>query len=242
MKNQSTFGDELMLFALARTFQRHVVVYSRNRCWCTIGTDEPINGDRLLEVCQVHLVYIGENMYGELRRKPFATKRPPFVSAAPVYDTSEEDTTSSKSAALNLTQSAIININSEDDKWIPSHVHDHDYSKKGKVSNSTEIPEFPEFANIGGSSNSLPSPSPSGGMSDHISSPISPSSGIQSPANKSEKTVSTDFDYNSDDTINYLPCEISDTNQNSICTVPKSRAAVDYTLTGVEPHGPTRSV
>ena len=26
------------------------------------------------------------------------------------------------------------------------------------------------------------------------------------------------------------------------CTVPKSRAAVDYTLTGVEPHGPTRSV
>ena len=27
-----------------------------------------------------------------------------------------------------------------------------------------------------------------------------------------------------------------------ICTVPKSRAAVDYTLTGVEPHGPTQSV
>ena len=27
-----------------------------------------------------------------------------------------------------------------------------------------------------------------------------------------------------------------------VCTVPKSRAAVDYTLTGVEPHGPTRSV
>ena len=26
------------------------------------------------------------------------------------------------------------------------------------------------------------------------------------------------------------------------CTVPKSHAAVDYTLTGVEPHGPTRSV
>ena len=27
-----------------------------------------------------------------------------------------------------------------------------------------------------------------------------------------------------------------------ICTVPKSRAAVDYTLTGIEPHGPSRSV
>ena len=27
-----------------------------------------------------------------------------------------------------------------------------------------------------------------------------------------------------------------------ICTVPKSRAAVDYTLTGIEPHGPSRGV
>ena len=35
-------------------------------------------------------------------------------------------------------------------------------------------------------------------------------------------------------------CDTSDNDTN--CTVPKSRAAVDYTLTGVEPHGPTRSV
>ena len=31
-------------------------------------------------------------------------------------------------------------------------------------------------------------------------------------------------------------------NPTDRCTVPKSRAAVDYTLTGVEPRGPTRSV
>ena len=30
--------------------------------------------------------------------------------------------------------------------------------------------------------------------------------------------------------------------KDGLCTVPKSHAAVDYTLTGVEPHGPTRSV
>ena len=29
---------------------------------------------------------------------------------------------------------------------------------------------------------------------------------------------------------------------NVECTVPKSCATVNYTLTGVEPHGPTRSV
>ena len=31
-------------------------------------------------------------------------------------------------------------------------------------------------------------------------------------------------------------------NTSGLCTVPKYRAAVDYTLTGVEPHGPTRGV
>ena len=125
----------------------------------------------------------------------YATKRPQFVSAAPVYDTGEEDTSNNKSVTLNLTQSAIININSEDDKRVPAHVHDHDYSKNGKVISSTEIPEFPEFANIGGSSNSSPSPSPSpsGVMSDHLSSPTSPSSGIQSPASPPEKNCEYRF-------------------------------------------------
>ena len=205
MRNQNTFGEKLMLFALVQTFQRHVVVYGKNRCWCTIGTDEPINGDRLLEVCQVHLVYIGENMYGELRRKPFATKRPQFMSATPVYDTGEDDTSNNKTAALNLSQSAIIDINKEDGKRVPSHVHDHDYSKNGhngRVTDSAEIPEFPEFANISGSSsNSSPSPC------DQSTSPTGPSSEIQSPGKQLTKTVSTDSDYDSDDTINYLPCE-----------------------------------
>ena len=205
MRNQNTFGDKLMLFALARIFQRHVVVYGKNRCWCTIGTDKPINGDRLLKICQVHLVYIGENMYGELRRKPFASKRPQFMSAAPVYDTGEVDTSNNKTAALNLSQSAVIDINKEDGKHVPSHVHDHDYSKNGdnrRVTDSAEIPEFPEFANIGGSSsNSSPSPC------DQPTSPTSPSSEIQSPAKQQTKTVSTDSDYDSDDTINYPPCE-----------------------------------
>ena len=36
--------------------------------------------------------------------------------------------------------------------------------------------------------------------------------------------------------------KLVDTKEDSICTVPKSRAAVDYTLTGIEPHGPSRSV
>ena len=36
-----------MLYALSRTFQRHSVVICANRAWSTIGTDDPINSDRL---------------------------------------------------------------------------------------------------------------------------------------------------------------------------------------------------
>ena len=69
MKNNRNYGDPLMLYALSRTFQRHSVVLCANRAWSTVGTDDPIDSDRLLEICHVKLVYIGHNMFGELREK-----------------------------------------------------------------------------------------------------------------------------------------------------------------------------
>ena len=66
MHSDSVFGDELMLYALARTYQWHVVVFTSKRCWSTVGLDEPITGACLLEICEVHLLYIGQHMYGEL--------------------------------------------------------------------------------------------------------------------------------------------------------------------------------
>ena len=69
MKNNRNYGDPLMLYTLSRTFQRHSVVLCANRAWSTVGTDDPIDSDRLLEICHVKLVYIGHNMFGELREK-----------------------------------------------------------------------------------------------------------------------------------------------------------------------------
>ena len=85
MESPSVFGDELMLFALARTFHRHVVVFTRNRCWSTIGSDEYISGDRLLEICDVKLLYIGQHMFAELKPKPFIPVTKPVVSSLPNY-------------------------------------------------------------------------------------------------------------------------------------------------------------
>ena len=82
MQKKETFGDELMLYALARTFQRHIVVYTEYRCWSTVGTDVPINGDRLLDICHVQLVHVGKDMYAELRPKPFNCCPGKFNTAA----------------------------------------------------------------------------------------------------------------------------------------------------------------
>ena len=219
MCNPETFVDELMLFAMVRTFQHHVVVYGKHRCWCTIGTDDPIDGDRLLDICQVHLVYIGENMFAELRRKPFHTKRQCFVSATPVYDT-ETPEESQKTEALNLSQSTTIVINTTNSNnvpVIPVVNQDHDYAAVNVSSSRTDdIPEFPEFSRSGVTLPPPPSPAitpattPSQPESDEAlplgqpSVPSSPSSVASSHNVNADQNVSKNSDnYDNDNTIQY---------------------------------------
>ena len=37
MSSDSVFGDELMLYALSRTYQRHVVIFTAHGYWTTVG-------------------------------------------------------------------------------------------------------------------------------------------------------------------------------------------------------------
>ena len=71
MKSKSVFGDELMIFALTRAYQRHTVVLTSKGCWTTISMDEPISTLWLLKICEVRLLFISPHMYGELKRKAF---------------------------------------------------------------------------------------------------------------------------------------------------------------------------
>ena len=57
------------------------------------------------------------------------------------------------------------------------------------------------------------------------------------------KTMAENWEKGNSRLINETqPKRSASTPMDGACTVPKSCAAVDYTLTGVEPHGPTRSV
>ena len=85
MESPSVYADELMLFALARTYQRHVVVFTRNKCWSTIGSDDFISGERLLEICDLKLVYISQHMFAELKQKPFIPITQTAITEASSY-------------------------------------------------------------------------------------------------------------------------------------------------------------
>ena len=102
MKNNRNYGDPLMLYALSRTFQRHSVVLCANCAWSTVGTDDPIDSDRLLEICHIKLVYIGHNMFGELREKS--------VSSIP-SNLSNLTITDATSASVSGTNKTGSNIN-----------------------------------------------------------------------------------------------------------------------------------
>ena len=71
MSFDSVFADELMIFALSKIYNRHTIIFTSNACWTIIGTDTPITGSCLLEICDIHLLYIGVHMFAELKRKPF---------------------------------------------------------------------------------------------------------------------------------------------------------------------------
>ena len=64
--------DELMLYCLSRTYNRHTLVICKSRNWSTIECDSPLTEEELLVSCHVHLVYLGNNVYAQLRRKPYS--------------------------------------------------------------------------------------------------------------------------------------------------------------------------
>ena len=82
MEKDTTCCDELMLYVLCRLHCRHAIVYTLNKSWATLHTDGPVDSETLFEACDLHLVYLGDYMYGELRPIPLC--EPPKALSAPV--------------------------------------------------------------------------------------------------------------------------------------------------------------
>ena len=69
MSDRRNACDELFLFMLCEIHNRHAAVFTSNRTWSTVKTDVPMTEDQVYAACDLHLVYLGQDVYGELMLK-----------------------------------------------------------------------------------------------------------------------------------------------------------------------------
>ena len=78
MAKPDTAADELAIFALSKMYGKHTVIYNKARLWTTLDPPYPMTETELHNNCQIHLVYVGKDSYGILRRKPFIETAAPL--------------------------------------------------------------------------------------------------------------------------------------------------------------------
>ena len=62
--------DELCLYALNVIHHRHTIVYTEFQPWCTVDRKPGMRLETMEEACETRLVFLGDNLFGELLRKP----------------------------------------------------------------------------------------------------------------------------------------------------------------------------
>ena len=70
MSKPTTPGNELVIFTLSKLYDRHTVIYNSTQPWTTLR-NVPSDLWELHTKCHTHLVYVGRNTYGVLRKRPF---------------------------------------------------------------------------------------------------------------------------------------------------------------------------
>ena len=90
MQKDNCMCDELMIFMLSRMHYCHTMIYTANRVWCTIHNIDGMDNSEIHSKCDLHLVYLGNNTYGELKRKPMTPTLPSSLQALPIINMQKE--------------------------------------------------------------------------------------------------------------------------------------------------------
>ena len=85
MWQKTSFGDELILYALGRSYNRHTIIYNKNRLWCTMEIMTPLPPVEIHNSCDVHLIYIEGGLFATLRRRP-ETMLLPLVLSSSIFE------------------------------------------------------------------------------------------------------------------------------------------------------------
>ena len=108
--NESTFCDELALMGLCALYTTDTVWYLRKyKFWSTLDTTSPIGFMKLLQLCSVKLIYLGDLKFGVLHwqpRPPKTKQVKPSTGTAPLFSIVEEytiDDSPPETAPIDLT-------------------------------------------------------------------------------------------------------------------------------------------
>ena len=88
--NELVYCDELGLMGLCYMYHRHCVVLTQNKLWSTVQADKPLNLLDLLNICSVHLIYLGNLHFGVLTWQPRLPKK--VATRSPGFNIIEEYT------------------------------------------------------------------------------------------------------------------------------------------------------
>ena len=69
------YGDDVLLFAFCREYNRHCIVFSKSGIWTTVNTVGELSVSDLILMCDVIMVYLGRGLFGIARKKPCNTVR-----------------------------------------------------------------------------------------------------------------------------------------------------------------------
>ena len=79
-KFKNNAPDEMCIYALSVIFCWHTIIYTTYQPWCTVDIKPGMWPEIVEEACETRLVYLGDNLFGELKRKPLTMTLWPQVN------------------------------------------------------------------------------------------------------------------------------------------------------------------
>ena len=156
MKHDNCMCDELMIYILSRLHYRHTLIYTTSRPSCTLQHSEDMDITELHSKCDLHLVYLGNNTYGQLKHKPMMPAPPTTVPQLPIINKWK----SSRKTKSSSTVSTPIDLSCKSDPTpslnTPKDGLNQSCNKEGSVAMTSTSPTDPGFNQSGTPESSVP--------------------------------------------------------------------------------------
>ena len=107
--NELVYCDEIGLMGLCYMYHRHCVVLTQNKLWSTVQADKPLNLLDLLNICSVHLIYLGNLCFGVLTWQPHLPKK--VATKSPEFNIIKEYTLDEANVTADATKDKSNSVN-----------------------------------------------------------------------------------------------------------------------------------